>query len=274
MQWDWIPNAFYDLLARVAPGGLVLFAAFLVVADPDAAVHPFSEKFATIVLGGFGPFTLALLLAYITGLVLAELWRLIVAMLYKGRSEATEKKCRAERLRQHLKVTNENGLMRPKLADYLRCEFAKISSSEIDRIDRYDLSERYKHKLPAVRLIDFIDQMLPETHVMYDYLRAKEKGQATRVLKLRSEEKFCDVVAFGFFLLSILNIYYILFVPHSRELLDRLVLLSVLLISAIACYFRGRRMQQFFVSATCTAWFHAISSEETAGRSNGDRECQ
>ncbi|MBN1508537.1 MAG: hypothetical protein JW955_16935 [Sedimentisphaerales bacterium] len=74
MQWGVIPQAFYDLIARIVPGGGVLFVGYWVLAKPGASIGVFGQA-GTAQVGWIGRSGLPQLfavfvLSYLTGRLL------------------------------------------------------------------------------------------------------------------------------------------------------------------------------------------------------------
>lgn len=166
MQWNWIPQVFYDLVARVVPGAVVLTLGAAVAAGPEELVAAFASGRLGTALGGFAGASLALMFSYVTGSVVGQLWTL------------TGEKLVANWENQAATAGREACLLEHNLAE-IACGRPPISITG--------------------------DQM-PRVFVMQDHLRDGSEGEALRLLKLRAEERLCHVLVVGFALLSILNL--------------------------------------------------------------------
>ena len=211
MKFDWIPNVFFDLLGRVAPGALVLLTATAIVVGPAPLLDVVKSGAIQKSLSGLLPTCAVILLSYFVGVCLSEIWNHTIARLYKNRARRRRANIRTRRLDEHLRLE--------KLID----GDAVLATKEED---------------------------LPDIFVMYDHLREEGSANATRLLKLRSEERFYDVVSCGLSILLPVDIFY-LFVDYRD---DRLILLILMIAAIILSYFKGRRSLEYFVGGTCSTW--------------------
>ena len=73
-MWHVIPQIFYDVVARVVPGAVLLLGAACVVAGPSGAVGFVVRPPAGCEPLGLGGVLLWALGSYVTGIVLGQLW--------------------------------------------------------------------------------------------------------------------------------------------------------------------------------------------------------
>lgn len=165
MQWNWIPQVFYDLVARVVPGAVVLTVGAAVAAGPEELVAAFASGRLGTALGGFAGASLALMFSYVTGSVVGQLWVLTGEKLVASWENRTATENREACLLEHNRAEIACG--RPPIA---------ITGAE-----------------------------MPRVFVMQDHLRDGSEGEALRLLKLRAKERLCHVLVIGFGLLAIAN---------------------------------------------------------------------
>jgi hypothetical protein len=85
MSWEVVPEIFFDLVARVVPGSLLLLMALLVAQGPKAGVRELGEYVSAAGVNSVLAFTLA---AYFTAVVLKQVWRFLAARVTKKRKRS------------------------------------------------------------------------------------------------------------------------------------------------------------------------------------------
>lgn len=165
-MWGWVPQVYYDFLARVVPGAVLVLGSIFVRHVPPRGVgyvfrvvceqeHPWVCRVAIGLLG-----------SYLVGLVLGELGELIA-----GR--ALERRDREQ----------EAAVARECIIDHAHAERA--------------LGRDYK--APEV-------EDLPDALMMSEQLSLVDPGFASGLLRLRAERRLCLVLVLGFALLAVANI--------------------------------------------------------------------
>jgi hypothetical protein len=71
MNWDLIPEAFFDFIARLLPGSLFLVGAFAVYVGPQTFAEALASPSSS---ANFGSLPLFALFAYFAAIVLKEIW--------------------------------------------------------------------------------------------------------------------------------------------------------------------------------------------------------
>jgi hypothetical protein len=71
MNWDFIPEAFFDFIARLLPGSLFLVGAFAVYVGPQTFAEALASPSSS---ANFGSLPLFALFAYFAAIVLKEIW--------------------------------------------------------------------------------------------------------------------------------------------------------------------------------------------------------
>jgi hypothetical protein len=207
MNWSWIPQLHYDLIGRIVPGVAIVVASVFVAAGPKTAAHLFSNAAASYF--GFGPIVLGILMAYLVGLVLTEIWERTLAVALKRHEDAKERRCYEECLDDHGRLSALEG-----------------------------------------RTLNLEADDLPRSYVLRTHLRHVVPGDVARLMKLRAERRFCQVLILGFGGLAIANLWLLISVPSiSRIALE----LAFLFIGAVL-WFRSERLLRHFITGTCIAW--------------------
>jgi hypothetical protein len=189
MQWNWIPQVFYDLVARVVPGAVVLTLGAAVTSGPEELVAALASGRIGTALGGFTGASLALIFSYVMGSVVGQLWVLTGEKFIASWENQTATASRAACLLEH-----------------------NLSEVACGR--------------PALPITE---AQMPRVFVMQDHLRDGSEGEALRLLKLRAEERLCHVLVVGFALLFIVNGLILLFVEmaFSRWAIEVALILGI-----------------------------------------------
>jgi len=168
MPLSLIPQVFFDLIARVIPGCVVVITWYLTILGPNKALNTIITASSKQNIFNFWSFALLIILSYILGLILNELWSLtfkrIKDKILKGKKKKYIESC-----------ISENNKIR-------KC----FGESEL-RLTHEDL---------------------PSLHVIHDHLRLFSDSEAYRLLKLRAEARLCEALFTGLLPLPIINILF------------------------------------------------------------------
>jgi len=162
----WVPQVYYDLLARVVPGSAVLLGAFYLKDGPSRGVNFVMRSLAENGGSTFVRLVVGLLAAYLTGLIIGELGELLAGRILERRDREVESGLARECLEEH------NGAM---LA-----------------------AGRAPAAVPAGDV--------PSMPVMGEQLTLVDRYSGNRLLALRAERRLCLVLAFGLFMLVLGNL--------------------------------------------------------------------
>ncbi len=189
-MWNFIPQLFYDFLARIVPGAiLIVTSAFVIFGPIHVATFIFNPP-ENYKLFAFGPLLLWILGSYIIGFAFGQLWETTIGRLFKSKAHKLVQECQEECLEEHNRVLTS--LCRPTLS---------ISASD-----------------------------LPPTFVMRDHIRYVAPLDAVRLLKVRAERRLCHVLILGLSVLAILNVKYLLPpLQNDRIALEVFLVLAVIL---------------------------------------------
>jgi len=95
---NFIPQLFYDFLARIIPGAILIVTLTLVVLGPAAATDFVLNSAEDSELFGFGTLLLGILGSYLTGLISGQLWEISFGWISRRIQNNIEAKCKEERL--------------------------------------------------------------------------------------------------------------------------------------------------------------------------------
>jgi len=187
----WIPQVYYDFLARVVPGSAVVLGVLYLRHGPSRGIN---FAFRVICEQGHSwvcRFGIGLLAAYLIGLILGELGELLAGRVLRRRDSEVAK-----------------GFMRECLDDHSRA---------LEAVGREPV---------ALQLDD-----LPDAGLMAEQLTLVDHYSGSRLLALRAERRLCLVLAFGFFILAVGNLlaYSADLIP-KRFVAEGLLLLSTLVL--------------------------------------------
>jgi hypothetical protein len=195
-MWNLIPQAFYDLLARILPGAILIIASACVFLSPGVVSTFVFASPESMRLFTFGPMLLWGLLSYTTGFLITELWELTIGRILERTGRKNEDEWRKESLEEHNRLRRADG--------------------------REPLS------------IDVTQ--FPRVSVMRDHLRHVTASEAARLLKVRAERRLCQVLIIGLGGLAIVNICYLIAAPTiERAVMECAMALAVIACVAKAC---------------------------------------
>ncbi len=206
----WIPQVYYDFLARVVPGSAVVLGALYLRHGPSRGIN---FAFRVICEQGHSwvcRFGIGLLVAYLIGLILGELGEFLGGRVLQRRDE-------------HLAA----GFKRECLDDHSRA---------LEAVGREPVA--------------LSPDDLPDTGLMAEQVALVDHYSGSRLLALRAERRLCLVLAFGFFILAVVNL-----LAYAADLVPkRLVVEGLLLLSMPVLWRRATRLHERVVRKTCIAW--------------------
>lgn len=163
-----IPQIFYDLIARVLPGMIVMVIWYLAVLGPTKAWIIFKTEHAGSNFFYFWSVFIILVFSYVVSFILNELWHIKFEAIKKNR-------------KKEIKINP-----------------IKLSLDQDAKI-RKSLQED---------TLELNVEDLPETYVMHDNLRLHSESEAYRLLKVRAEIRMCEVLFMGLLITLFLNIIF------------------------------------------------------------------
>jgi hypothetical protein len=165
MPLSLIPQIFFDLIARITPGMILLLLLPPSFLGPQRAIKlmlSYSEKGSLLNITSL---LILIVFSYLLGFILGQLYTIFFGKIAK-------------------KSRNERNF-----------KSIKDSIDENNKIRKLYNEEELK----------YTPEQLPPSYVMHDYLRFFSPSEAYRLLKLRAESRLCEVLLLGFSLLFILN---------------------------------------------------------------------
>jgi hypothetical protein len=225
MSWSIIPQFFYDILARMAPGGLMIVAAVIVLGGPAFALDNLLEMAEQSATATTVKVAIFLAVSYFVAVVLAEFWEMIPRRL----------------LRQRFK----------DLAD----------EANQKRLDEHCVAMKALGKPSPIRSI----KEMPEAFAMLDQLRPIAFDEAMRLLRLRSDQRLCHVAIVGLTILFIINVVAALsdlgllisrgdIAASAVKLIGRLIAAILMIASLVAMWARAFRFERLRISSTTNLW--------------------
>ncbi len=187
----WIPQVYYDFLARVIPGSAVMLGVLYLRHGPSRGISfvfrvVCEQEHSWVCRIGIG-----LLAAYLIGLIIGELGEFLAGRLIERRDSELER-----------------GFMRECLDDHSRA---------LQAVGREPI---------AIQLDD-----LPDADLMAEQLTVVDHYSGSRLLALHAERRLCLVLAFGLFMLAVGNLLvYSADLIHKRLIVEGMLLVSMLVL--------------------------------------------
>jgi hypothetical protein len=216
MDWNLIPQVFYDLLSRVIPGFVAILAWYLAALGPleaiESALVELSNKDSQIL--NLWSSTIIFVLAYVLGFILEGLWALTF-----------------EKLRETAKSR------------------AREKHWQVNSVDEYN-TMRVCLNEPELK---FESAKLPPSYTMLDQARLHLPSEIHRLLKLRGERRLCERI-FLTCSLSVANLAVFLLIYSNWRTFDRIAMLILAGIAAFCLWPLGKKFDKFFTMGICTTW--------------------
>jgi lysylphosphatidylglycerol synthetase-like protein (DUF2156 family) len=162
----WIPKVYYDFLARIVPGSVVVLGSLYLQEGPVRGVSYFLRTLCEVEESFWCRFAIGLLVAYLTGLILGEVGELLAGRLLRRRDDELEAGFARECLDEHNRSLAASGQT----------------------------------------TLDVIPDDLPDMTVMAEQFTLADHYGGSRLLALKAERRMCMVLAFGLFLLALGNL--------------------------------------------------------------------
>lgn len=201
-----IPQIFYDIIARIIPGAVLLWSAYIVFSCAGD-ISELPAKALAVKNLSFVESVQVLLLSYIVSIILSGVYMFIreKKVNFTGRDKDNG---------------NMNGKENGKKAP---------SAAPDDIIWRRDASNILEDiKIAATPLHVYIKKgeiKYPSNMIIYDYLRALRPEIGGRLVKLRAECHMYAVLAIGWSILFLINLVNIIITPTSGALATEAALL-------------------------------------------------
>jgi len=227
MSWNWIPQLFYDCIARIIPGCTALCATWLVALGPLGAKRMLQNSRESGYFS-FGSIVLLILASYLVGIVLGEVGQRTF--------KSIPRKCSNKQDGESGKCQDDDA------AEAKYCKHCLKVHGELCK--------------SGGRRLTLQGNVLPPTHVMRSHLRYLVPADVARLLKLRAEMRFCEVLILSFTALAIANLWFLFASPG----IGRAALGLCFPVAAILLWARRNRIHEHFVTGTCLAWLFQYSA--------------
>ncbi|UCE99123.1 MAG: hypothetical protein JSV82_08065 [Planctomycetota bacterium] len=178
-MWSFIPQLFYDFLARIVPGSIVMVLTAIIIfglGDFDSFSLSGLEQVEQLT---FVRVFIWVLEAYLIGLILGQISEMTLARLLKKKFKKIEKESKTKCLEQHNRI-----------ADALGKPVLRIKADD-----------------------------LPAIHSMRNHLRHVDPADAARLLKIRAERRLCEVLIVGFSILWPIDLIFLLLETNAERLI-------------------------------------------------------
>ncbi len=240
MQWDIIPQVSNDLIARVVPGSATLFLGYCVFTGPAKAIDSMLQVAPQEGARRFPSLFLWLVLSYVVGRLLAEVWDVVsrTAQLCRNRLRGEAKKM----ARQERSGGGDAARREPPLIE--------AQESWGERLSEYNELATLRNAreiLPAQG-----DMALPDRYVLHDHLRLCAPSDAFRLLKIHAEEKMLKSLVVGLTILLVVGFWYWHWTAGMTS--DRWLLSLALLVSTVCSWLGARRSNRHHLVAIQRAW--------------------
>ena len=295
-----IPQIFYDLIARVIPSSILIILTVLAFTSPIEIVDYFEQLIAGKDIGkmfSFWGLSSILIIAYTVGFVLERpakgVNRFLKRVFKKSKIKIGTRYYQKKYLKKMLKMLKDIGVDKNIKSDTKVENLNNVQGiiqnilNADNRIKNDKRNENAKgfNENELIRVLNALDeektakykseegwdlgkiQNIPDAHVMHDLVRIWSPSEGYRLLKLRAEARFCEVLFFGFMLLTGIHIYFL--IMHLLENSDPFFLnyhiffISSLLISGWIIYLRGNSFENYFKRGVLKIWFYYIVSGKT-----------
>ena len=226
MPLNLIPQIFFDIIARIIPGSLLIIGGIITALGPTKSMTGLLGLRENSALLSFWPIVAAITLSYALGFILSELQKITLGKIKKSAKPGGD-----ESLNRKQKIIDRHRKVRKSLFGV----DVPISASD-----------------------------LPPTYVMHDHLRQEPNTEAYRLLKLRAEERLCNVLALVLIMLAALNII-VLAIDQTDISFERIILEIGYLLSAWLLLRRGETLGRYYNDGTLRSWliqFFPLKSPE------------
>lgn len=214
MNLNLIPQVFYDLIARLIPGLILIWSSCLIYFAPSIRIEHLKKLFAATRELNLSLIILALLIAYSISIILNGLLTLL---------------------------SDLSSLFKKLLLPY-----------EQNRQELIDVTTKDKLKVKqATKTIqNDEDTEAPSSHFVYDYIRFRRPDVGARLVKIKAEIRMCKVLIFGWIILIFLNFYN---VPNvsTREFI---IIECTLLIGIIGVFRFFKKLNEKFHTGLVNHW--------------------
>ena len=216
-----VPQVFYDIIARLIPGIMVLTISLFINYGSDRVfglIGNLVGKREDLFHVSFSLIGLTLVASYTISIVLMGIWSLFLRLFKIGKWNTVFLKTEQKKW----KDINDN--CRSNIGIRVDCMPARISE---DEGTAFSLS------------------------FVYDYVRLHAPDVGSRLVKIRAEIHMCTVLLTGFMFLTVWNSIN-LFKMFS---LESLIIETLLILSIFGLFYFMKDLEERFMTGLCNYWF-------------------
>lgn len=229
-----IPQVFYDIIARIVPGMILIGSGVIVHLGPDEAIVEI-EKFI-----GSKDTINTISFSFGAALILSSYFLSLVIMGFRHFAKRHWDKL--------FKKDNKDSNSADQKTKDSNTGFFDFFSSRDEKWKHNYLKVSAKH--PKVQNED-----RPSLHFVYDYIRIHAPGIGARLVKLQAECHMCSVLCIGFFALIIWNGVKV--VSGDKGIVD--IFKSgfewVLIVAWVGIYFLKKELENRYTRGLSDSWF-------------------
>lgn len=165
-MWGWIPQAYYDIVARVIPGAALIFTALFIKHGPERGIAHVLRLLCEPDQPALCRMGVGLIIAYFVGLILGGFGELL-----------------ASRILRQTEWTMGHELKKGCLDDHNKAQTMMGNPP-----------------------LDIVADEMPATTMMRSQLNLVDANEASYLLKLVAERRLCQVMVLGLFVLAALHV--------------------------------------------------------------------
>ena len=232
-----IPQIFYDIIARIVPGIIILISLFLVCRD-HKSIHKIITYFSGFQLN-FYNILLLLIISYVLATLLSHFFDLLINIL------SNLGNCLKKLNKKLHKKDNTS-----KKGDFLYSFLYKKKKDMIYKSSSNECYLLYEIMRNTDRLL--LPDQTPAYYTVHDFLRIVYPEEARRLMKINAEARASKTFSAGFILIFL--IYYFS-VDSSIIGLEPLSCLTI----SYLFYTRANKLEYYFINGTWNIlWFHSL----------------
>lgn len=213
-----IPQVYYDLIARLIPGAIILLSTATIYYGPNIMANNIKNLIGykdTVIHTSFTFIMIFSLLSYTVAILAMGIWSLFV------------------------KLSKKTNLVFLKDDDILLNETQNKLKNDLQNASQIVQIREDPHTL-----------QVPSLAFIYDFIRFRAPDVGARLVKVRAECHMCAVLVTGLTILSIIHLIILILNPT----ISKIVLECVFLLGCIAFWYFMRDLEQRFMTGICNYW--------------------
>lgn len=226
MNFSFVPQVFYDLIARLVPGSILVCSSILVFKGPEKCFTYYHK----LLEGGWTPsfFIIGsfLLVAYILAIVLSGFWERLVRLGSVETDEVSSKKQADEALGNNPtedQTVQKEQKKRMRLFSWLNQPDMRLSQTFDQELLDSIMEEANSTGIKKIRA----GRKIFLFAYCYDLMRIKNPAVGSRFVKIRAERSMCAILFLGWTILFIANLWAQEFVFEEIVHLNSIFLIGI-----------------------------------------------